>query len=108
MKLLLDTHSLIWWVEGASQLSLRAERAISSAEAVCYVSIVSAWEMAIKASQGKLRLSLDVYQYFLKHLPVNDFKRLDISLEHVSAVESLPFHHRDPFDRLLIAAVLAG
>lgn len=95
MRLLLDTHSLLWWVESAPQLSSNAEGIIASAEAVCYVSTASAWEMAIKASQGKLRLSLNVHQYFRDHLPANDFQQLDMTLAHVTAVETLPFHHRD-------------
>jgi len=64
MRLLLDTHTLLWWVEDAPQLSLDARQAIANDQAVCFVSAASAWEMSIKAGLGKLRLSVGVRKYF--------------------------------------------
>ena len=103
MRLLLDTHSLIWWVDGGGALSAKQKLAIGNAENLICVSVASAWEMAIKASLGKLKLSLSVADYLVRHLAANRFQLLPITLDHVVRVETLPFHHRDPFDRLLIA-----
>ena len=103
MRLLLDTHTLLWWVEDDPQLSPAARDSIGDENNECLVSLVSAWEMAIKTSLGKLRLTGPVLDYFQQHLPGNNFRRLDITLEHVTRVQNLPLHHRDPFDRLLLA-----
>lgn len=101
--LLLDTHALLWWVEDAPQLSAKAREQIADASRPCFVSVASCWEMAIKSSLGKLRLALPVGDYVSQHVAENGFRLLSISLEHAAFVESLPFHHRDPFDRLLVA-----
>ena len=103
MRLLLDTHVLLWWVDGGSELSARQRRAIGRSGNQVWVSVASAWEMAIKASLGKLRLASPVGDYLARHLPANRFQLLNITLDHAARVEALPFHHRDPFDRLLIA-----
>lgn len=102
MQLLLDTHTLLWWVESARQLSETARTIISDETNECYVSLVTAWEMAIKVNIGKLHLAVSVQRYFMEHLPTNGFQQLNLSLRHVTCVESLPLHHRDPFDRLLV------
>lgn len=106
MRLLLDTHTLLWWVEDAPQLSVKARKAIAAPDAECYVSLASAWELAIKCSLGKLKLATSVRQYFPSQLAANGFVQLDISFRHVARVESLEFHHRDPFDRLIAAQAL--
>ena len=106
MRLLLDTHTLLWWVEDAPQLSDRARKAIAAADAECHVSLASAWEMAIKCQLGKLKLATSVRQYFPSQLAANGFVQLDIAFRHVARVESLEFHHRDPFDRLIAAQAL--
>lgn len=103
MRLLLDTHALLWWVDDDPQLSPEARRMIGDEQSECYVSVASAWEMSIKAATGKLKLSVSVQRYFQEHMSLNDFKLLPIGLDHVTAVETLHLHHRDPFDRLLIA-----
>jgi len=103
MRLLLDTHTLLWWVEDDPQLSASARSSISDEHNQCFVSLVSAWEMSIKASLNKLRLTVPVLDYFRQHLPGNNFQPLPITMEHVTRVQHLPFHHRDPFDRLLLA-----
>ncbi|MGH8705422.1 MAG: type II toxin-antitoxin system VapC family toxin [Burkholderiales bacterium] len=103
MRLLLDTHAMLWWVDGGGELSAAQKRAIgNSGNQVC-VSVASAWEMAIKASLGKLELACPVGEYIVRHLPANRFQLLGVTLEHAARVEHLPFHHRDPFDRLLVA-----
>ena len=103
MKLLLDTHTLIWVFTANSTLSKEAHEAISSGENIVYVSSVTAWEIAIKRSLGKLKLS-GSYQ---KGLEQYRFIPLDITTEHALAVEALPQHHKDPFDRMLIAQALS-
>jgi PIN domain nuclease of toxin-antitoxin system len=94
---------MLWWVEDDSRLSPQARRHIADGASVCHVSVASAREMAIKSSLGKLKLAKTVQRYFADHLPANDFRLLAIAIEHVALVEALPFHHRDPFDRLLVA-----
>lgn len=97
MNLLLDTHVLIWWDEGR-RLSAAARRAIADADDV-YVSAASAWEVAIKTALGRLRPSRTVEQ------AVSDsgFRELPVSFRHAARVATLPRHHGDPFDRLLVA-----
>jgi PIN domain nuclease of toxin-antitoxin system len=106
MRLLLDTHTLLWWVEDDTRLSSKARKAIGAASAECHVSLASAWEMAIKSHLGKLKLATPIRQYFPTQLATNGFMQLDIAFRHVARVESLEFHHRDPFDRLLAAQAL--
>lgn len=101
MSLLLDTQAFLWWVTDDPKLSRRARRAI--AEQRCLLSIASCWEMAIKTSLGKLDMPRPVDRFLQEQLEVNGFSLLPISLEHVAAVAELPFHHRDPFDRLIAA-----
>jgi PIN domain nuclease of toxin-antitoxin system len=97
VNLLLDTHVLIWWDEGRT-LRVEARRAIAEAEAV-YVSAVSAWEIAIKVGLGRLRPTRTV-----AHAAGDSgFLELPVTFRHAEHVAALPDHHRDPFDRLLIA-----
>jgi PIN domain nuclease of toxin-antitoxin system len=103
LRLLLDTHSLLWWVDGGGELSDAQMDAIGKPGNQVLVSIASAWEMAIKSSLGKLKLSVPVADYLTRHLAANRFQLLPITLEHAARVETLAFHHRDPFDRLLVA-----
>jgi PIN domain nuclease of toxin-antitoxin system len=93
----LDTHVLIWWDEGR-KLAVEAQRAIADADSV-YVSAASAWEVAIKAGLGRLRPTRTVEQAAEE----SGFLELPVSLRHAERVGRLPPHHRDPFDRLLIA-----
>jgi PIN domain nuclease of toxin-antitoxin system len=101
-RLLLDTHTFLWWIQDSKELSSKSRRAISKNTTTCYLSAASVWEMAIKASLGKLELVGTVEQLVSKHLALNGFKLLDIAFRHVVRVQSLPLIHRDPFDRLLI------
>jgi PIN domain nuclease of toxin-antitoxin system len=106
MRVLLDTHAFLWWVEDAPALSKRARNAISDPANDCLVSLASCWEMAIKLSLGKLRLPQAIGKFIPEQLSANAFRQLEISIAHVARVATLPFHHRDPFDRLLAAQAL--
>ena len=97
MNLLLDTHVLIWWDEGR-KLTGAARRAIESADTV-YVSAASAWEVAIKIGLGRLNPTRTVEQAVQE----SGFLELPITFRHAERVAGLPAHHRDPFDRLLVA-----
>jgi len=102
MDLLLDTHAFLWWVGGAGQLSATARRAIASPRNPCSLSLASCWEMAIKVSLRKLRLGGSVDRFVPEQLAANGFRLLEIDFADVARVATLPFHHRDPFDRLLV------
>jgi PIN domain nuclease of toxin-antitoxin system len=105
-RLLLDTHAFLWWVEDSPQLSEAARQLMQELENDCFFSVASSWEMAVKASIGKLKLSVPVNEYVPQHVAANQFRELPISFRHAARVEFLPFHHRDPFDRLLAAQAL--
>jgi PIN domain nuclease of toxin-antitoxin system len=105
MRLLLDTHVFLWWVADDPRLPPRARRAIADA-GECFLSIASCWEMAIKVSLGKLTLPTTVERFVPLQLAANGIGLLPIDLDHVAHVAVLPFHHRDPFDRLLAAQAL--
>ncbi len=102
MNLLLDTHTLIWFGENDSQLSLTAINAIESSGNAKFVSIVSFWEIAIKRSIGKLELLKPLPQ-IIKEIEESNIIILAVSSAQILLIEQLPFHHRDPFDRMLIA-----
>ncbi len=106
MRVLVDTHVFLWWVEGDRALPAKARAALANQENECLISIVSAWELAIKAGLGKLKLTLPVQRYVVEHIAANGFRMLDIRMAHVGRVETLASHHGDPFDRLLIAQAL--
>ena len=101
MTLLLDTQAFLWWVGDDPRLSSRARRAIAGTP--CLLSVASCWEMAIKASLGRLEIPRPIERFLQEQIEVNGFSLLSASLEHVADVAVLPFHHRDPFDRLLAA-----
>lgn len=106
MRVLVDTHVFLWWVEGNRALPAKAREALSDRDNECLLSLVSVWELAIKAGLGKLKLAVPVQRYVVEHVIANGFRILDIRMEHVGRVESLDPHHGDPFDRLLIAQAL--
>ncbi len=105
MEHLLDTHSFLWFINGDEQLSEKAKIAIQDPDATKYVSIVSFWEIAIKLSLGKIKLDM-AYQDLQQHVSVNGFEILPITFEHTIELTTLDFHHRDPFDRIIIAQAL--
>ncbi len=106
MRVLLDTHTFLWWVEDAPALSKKARTAIGDPDNECLLSLASCWEMAIKLSLGKLRLPSAVERFVPEQLAANAFRQLAIEFRHVARIAALPFHHRDPFDRLLAAQAL--
>jgi PIN domain nuclease of toxin-antitoxin system len=106
VKLLLDTHALLWWVQGTPALGRRATAVVSDPANDVLFSIASCWELAIKLSLGRLRLTQRLDRFISEQLRVNGFSLLQIELRHVVRVADLRFHHRDPFDRLLIAQAL--
>jgi PIN domain nuclease of toxin-antitoxin system len=106
VRLLLDTHAFLWWVEDDKRLSRRARKAVALAENECLLSLASVWEMAIKVSLGKLRLAAPLEAFLPEQLAKNGFRELPLDFRHVVKVSRLPFHHRDPFDRLLVAQAL--
>ncbi len=103
MRLLLDTHTLIWFLQDNPKLSPLAGGLIQESRNEILVSMVTLWEIAIKVSLGKLVLSTTFDQLFPQQLLRNNFIVLPIEIAHLKQVVLLPFHHRDPFDRLLIA-----
>lgn len=105
-RLLLDTHAFLWWVEDHASLSAKAKSAIADPANTCLISAASVWELAIKSSLGKLRLPAPIDRFLAEQLPANRFGFLPIEIRHLARVEALPFHHRDPFDRLLAAQAL--
>ncbi len=106
MKLLLDTHTLLWFIAGDKSLSRNARSFIEDAANEKFVSAASVWETAIKISIGKMNLSAPFDKLFPHQLAVNGFTLLPIEIKHISKVVSLPFHHRDLFDRILIAQAI--
>ena len=102
MRLLLDTHVVLWWQTDDRRLGRQARKAIATADIV-WVSAVSGWEASIKAAQGRLRLD----EKFRILVAADDFTELPVSLAHAERLLELPPHHTDPFDRLLVAQALA-
>lgn len=102
MNLLLDTHSLIWFLNGDENLSQVARAKIEEPMNTCYVSIASLWEIAVKISLGKLIID-QPFEKLVDLINDNGFEVLPILFEHLSLVSKLQFHHRDPFDRLIVS-----
>ena len=107
MKLLLDTHALIWFLENDPKLSAAAREVIEEPANKRWVSIASGWEMAIKSQMGKLDLPRPFEVLFPRTLEALGFSIPPIQAGHLHRYHALPFHHRDPFDRLLVAQALA-
>ena len=103
MKVLLDTHALLWWLEDAPALSAQAREVIGDPATVVLVSTGSIWEVAIKARLGRLDVPDDLEAFFTRQLSENGFDVLPVHLRHAALVRHLDDHHHDPFDRLLVA-----
>lgn len=103
MNLLLDTHAFLWFIGNDSRLSNDARLAIESPANQKWVSIATCWEIAIKSGLGKLQLADPVEIFLPREIAANRFSLLPIELRHATFVADLANHHRDPFDRLLIA-----
>jgi PIN domain nuclease of toxin-antitoxin system len=103
---LLDTHVFLWWVSDEKPLPRKAAKLISDEGNIIFVSHATVWEMAIKAALGKLTLPEAAGTFVQKQCKLNRFQLLPISLDAISMIETLPLHHNDPFDRLLVAQCL--
>jgi PIN domain nuclease of toxin-antitoxin system len=106
VRLLIDTHALLWFQAGDRRLSASARRAMEADRAELLISAASVWEMAIKAGLDRLRVPGTVDTYVAEKV-AQGYRTLAVSAAHAAAVERLPWHHRDPFDRLLAAQALA-
>lgn len=104
--ILLDSHAFLWFVWDDPLLSPAAKQRIEDPANHKWVSVASCWEIAIKAGLGKLRLGEPATTFLPRELATNHFSPLRIELAHVTLVETLPPHHKDPFDRLLIAQAI--
>ena len=107
MNLLLDTHIFLWFVNDDPRLSDRFKDLIENESNVSYLSIASLWEMSIKYKLGKLTLAPSYEEFVEKEIITSSIILLNIELEHLKITATLPFHHRDPFDRLIIAQSIA-
>jgi PIN domain nuclease of toxin-antitoxin system len=106
MKLLLDTHAFLWFVLNDRQLSAIASNLIAHPANDVLISAASYWEIAIKISLGKYHLPGSFEAWMQHQIQVNEFEILPITISHAALLSTLPFHHKDPFDRLLIAQAL--
>lgn len=104
---LLDTHTLLWFIEGSNLLSQKAKQEIENENAFNFVSIASLWEIAIKVSLGKIELKTSFNQIDNK-LAENGFEIIPVTFEDTLIISGLPFHHRDPFDRIIIAQAITN
>lgn len=103
MNSLLDTHVLLWWLDDNPTLSKEARRIIANGEHLVFVSAATIWEIRIKEALGKLKIPGN-FQAILRDQP---FEMLDITTDHAHAIKGLPEHHKDPFDRMLVAQAKA-
>jgi PIN domain nuclease of toxin-antitoxin system len=106
VNLLLDTHAVLWFADDSPQMPEPLKALIEQDDCLKYVSIASVWEIAIKVSTGKLTLSAPIEEFIPALFRRNGFLLLPVRVEHALRIASLPFHHKDPFDRLLIAQSL--
>ncbi len=106
-RILVDTQSMIWFSENNRQLSKTARATIEREENDCFVSMATFWEMSIKMNLGKLDVKGLTIQEFMEEVDENEFITLNINRSHVLENVRLPFHHRDPFDRIIIAQAIA-
>ena len=106
MNLLVDTQAMLWFVSGDGRLSGGARTAIEAQDTISFISIASCWEIAIKCSLGKLELDLPLDRFIAERVE-EGFRLLPIETEHLPALLTLPFCHRDPFDRLIICQAMA-
>jgi PIN domain nuclease of toxin-antitoxin system len=106
LPVLLDTHAFLWWCEDNPELSTKARKVMTAQD--CLVSFASFWEIAIKISLNKLRIPGIADRYLADQMSLNGFEQLEISFRQIMRCASLPRHHGDPFDRLLIAQAQEG
>src|SRR5256885_7624160 len=107
MIVLIDAHALIWFIGGDNRLTLAARSLIESQENEPVVSAASLWELAIKTTLGRLTLAVPFDDLVTEHVRTNGFRILPIEVQHLQRLIALPLHHRDPFDRLIVAQALS-
>jgi PIN domain nuclease of toxin-antitoxin system len=107
MNLLLDTHTFLWFVNDDPRLSNHLKDLIENENNIRYLSIASLWEMSIKYNLGKLTLAPSYEEFIEQEIIASSINLLNIELEHLKINAILPFHHRDPFDRIIIAQSMA-
>ena len=105
MDILLDTHAAIWFFDDDKRLSKSAKEIIFDLDNMIHISIASLWELAIKLSAGKLEFDGGI-DGFIEAVYKNEFDLLEISPKHIKTVTALPFIHRDPFDRIIVAQAI--
>ena len=103
MRLLLDTHALLWWITDSTRLSAQARQSIAAGSNALFWSAASSWEVGIKFALKRLDLPASPDEYLPQHLELNAIERLSISERHAYRAAALPMHHSDPFDRMLVA-----
>ena len=103
MKLLLDTHTFIWWDSEPAKLSTKVLALCQDQENTLILSVASVWQIQIKSQLGKIKLNLPMKELIISQQKINNIVILPIALKHILSLEGLPSHHKDPFDRLLIA-----
>lgn len=107
MNYLLDTHTLIWFLNGDKSLTNKARKTIESDSAINFVSIASLWEISIKLSLDRFEIKFS-FERFIEEFDKNNFQLLPITFKDTLVLSELPFHHRDPFDRMLISQSIAN
>ena len=100
MKLLLDSHAFLWWLNDDPKLSAEVRQVVSDPSSIIHVSAATVWELSIKAGLGKLDLGRSD---LVEQMQINDFAKLPVTARHALVAGALPRHHHDPFDRMLIA-----
>lgn len=99
MRLLLDTHTFLWWLTADQRLSEPAREAVADPDALVFISAASIWEIAIEATLGRLRTTADL----VEEIAASGFSELSVTPRHAWIAGQLPPHHNDPFDRMLVA-----
>ncbi len=109
MRVLLDTHAFLWWIDQHQRLTTTARDAIADSQTEVFVSVVNVWEIVIKAKIGRIKMPDDLASFLNRQITINYFQILPVELTHALKVYDLADHaaHKDPFDRLLVAQALA-
>ena len=108
MRILLDTHAIVWWATGDERVSRKARVALADPTTEVFISIASAWEIQIKATLQKLTLHESVDTLYRNLIIDQGFRIIGVELKDIDLLSKLPPHHRDPFDRMLVAQALRG
>lgn len=106
MNFLLDTHVLLWMLSNSKFISQNVLSILKDKNNNLWVSTISLWEIALKSSLGKLKMEMDIDE-LVKEIIMNDIELITINIEHIKGINDLPFHHRDPFDKMLISQAVS-